>query len=196
MLKKIIADQVAESGKKLAAEALAWLTENLGADRAITRTEIAKLIMFAGEKEEITLDDAMNIVGDGSAVSMEDLTYAVGEGNFTAMNKALTKIFREDENAAVSIIRATLYHFQRLHLIKAKINAGMRGDEALRSLFPPVNFKREASFKRQVQMWSNEKIFKVLQLVVDTEKDCKTTGNPAELICSRALMQIASLAKK
>ncbi len=195
-LKTIISEQIAAGGKKISAEALMWLAENLGADRAVTRTEIDKLITFAGDKTEISLEEAMDIVGDGSAISLEDLAYAAGEGNFAALNKSLAKVFKEDENAAVAIIRTTLYHFQRLHLIKAKINAGMRGDEALRFLFPPVNFKRENSFKRQVQTWNQDKIFKVLKLLVDTEKDCKTTGNPAEIICSRTLMQITSLAKK
>ena len=195
-LKKLITEQLKINGKKISLDAINWLTENLGADRAITRNEISKLITFIGDKTDINLEDVMNIIGDGSATSMEDLIFATGEGNFNNMNKALNKIFYEDENAAVSIIRATIYHFQRLHLVKTNINNGMRGEEALHLLFPPINFKREPSFKKQIQIWSPEKIFNVLKLLVDTEKECKTTGTPAELICSRTLMQITLLANK
>src|SRR3546814_6709617 len=41
-LQTLIEDMVAEAGKRILPEAVAWLTDNLGTDRMVTRGEIAK----------------------------------------------------------------------------------------------------------------------------------------------------------
>jgi DNA polymerase-3 subunit delta len=89
----------------------------------------------------------------------------------------------------VAVVRTSLSHFQRVALVKAQ------GIEAMRRLRPPVHFKREASFKAQVARWSETNLNEALDLLLDTEALCKTTGVPAEAACGRALFNVAARAR-
>ena len=195
-LRSIIAADIKKAGKTADFATVSWLADNLGADRGLTRSEIQKLITFAGNEENITAEMAQSIVGDGSAASMDDLVYALADGNFAALDKVMARIFAEDDNAAVAIVRAAMYHFQRLHLTVARIANGASYFEAAKYLYPPVHFKKEDAFRAQLRLWNSAKIERVLRHLIDTEIECKASGNVPKTVCSAALLNICRLAKK
>ncbi len=47
----------------------------------------------------------------------------------------------------------------------------------------------------QVQRWTDSALSEALDLLLDTEVLCKTTGVPAEAACGRALFTIAARAR-
>ena len=65
----------------------------------------------------------------------------------------------------------------------------------MRKLRPPIHFSRTGSFKMQASRWSEERLADALDLLLETETLCKTTGMPAEAVCGRALFNIASMAR-
>ena len=65
----------------------------------------------------------------------------------------------------------------------------------MRKLRPPLHFSRTAAFKAQVQKWSEAKLFEALDLLLETEALCKTTGVPAEAACARALFNVAAMGR-
>ena len=52
-----------------------YLVGNLGSDRAVSRQEIEKLVLYAGAGGRIELADAIASVGDSSALELEDVIY-------------------------------------------------------------------------------------------------------------------------
>jgi DNA polymerase-3 subunit delta len=68
-------------------------------------------------------------------------------------------------------------------------------DEAMKKLRPPLHFSRSASFKSQAQKWNEARLFEVLDLLLESEALCKTTGVPAEAACARALFNVAAMAR-
>ena len=50
----------------------------------------------------------------------------------------------------VTVIRAMLRHLQRLHLLAARIAGGGSVDEAIRGARPPIFFKQQDSYRRQL----------------------------------------------
>ena len=194
-LREIITADLKKAGKTADSAAVSWLIANMGADRAITRSEIQKLIVFAGDKTKITLEIAQEVVGDGSAASKDDLVFALASGDFPKMDKLFTRIFKEDENAAVSVIRTAIYHFQKLHLTLARIENGMNSDAALKAIYPNLFYKKADEFKAQLRLWNRINIEKVLRYLVDTEIACKSTGNVPEIICANAFLNICRLTK-
>lgn len=61
-------------------------------------------------------------------------------------------------------------------------------------LTPRVIFFRENSFKRQLTLWSKDRIFSVLELLYKCERDTRSNSMPVEDVVSYTLMQIASAA--
>jgi DNA polymerase-3 subunit delta len=56
---------------------------------------------------------------------------------------------------------------------------------------PAVFFRLQPQFRRQVQAWRPELLANALGLVADAELACKRTGAPQDLLCQRALFDVA-----
>ena len=91
----------------------------------------------------------------------------------------------------MAVIRNVIRHFQRLHLVRGLVAKDLPVDKAMSRLKPPVIFLRTEAFRAQVRAWGDARIARALDLLLEAEGDCKTTGMPDQAICSRALLRIA-----
>jgi DNA polymerase-3 subunit delta len=82
-----------------------------------------------------------------------------------------------------------------LHRLAGAIAAGARLDEAMARLRPPPAFGRRDALQRQVRAWSVYRLADLLDLLVETEMQCKTTALPREAILRRAALRIAQAAR-
>lgn len=171
-------------------DAMAYLVGHLGGDRLASRRELEKLALFAGDGGRVGLADATQSIGDSAAMTIDDIVYAAAEGDAPALERALMRAFLEGE-VPVGVLRALMRHFQRLHLVQSRIAAGAGDEDALRSLRPPLFFKLQDRFKRQLRLWSQARAAQALTLLTQAEINAKTTGLPAEAICRDALLRIA-----
>lgn len=190
-----VADVVRETlkaeGLAIAADALDEAVAALGSDRGVTRREIEKLALYAHGQGRVTIEDVRAVVGDESEARTEEVCDAAGEGDMVRLDRALERLWISGASP-IGVVRTSLMHFQRLALVKSQAGGV---DAAIKRLRPPVHFKREASFKAQVQRWSDAALNEALDLLLDTEALCKTTSVPAEAACGRALFQIAARAR-
>jgi DNA polymerase-3 subunit delta len=166
-----------------------FLVEHLGGDRLLTRAELEKLTLYAGEGGRLELEDARAVIADAAALSLEDAVLAAAEGNPAALDRALARVFQEGESP-VSAIRALLRHLQRLHTLAARIGGGSV-EEAIRSARPPIFYKQQDSFRRQLSHWSEKRLRQALDRVAEAEFRMKLTGSPAETLCRAAMLDIA-----
>jgi DNA polymerase III subunit delta len=192
-LAAMIRETCAEHRIALSRDATDFLVGHLGGDRLLTRSELDKLTLYAGDGGRIGLDDARAVIADTAALSLDDALLAAAEGNAAALDRALARVFQEGESP-VSVIRALLRHLQRLHLLAARIAAGGSIDEAIRAARPPIFFKQQDSWRRQLGRWSEVRLRRMLDLVGDAEFRMKQTGLPAETICREALFSVARAA--
>jgi DNA polymerase-3 subunit delta len=107
-----------------------------------------------------------------------------------ALDRALGRVFQEGESA-VSVIRALLRHLQRLHVLAIRLAAGGSLDETIRAARPPIFFKQQDSWRRQLQRWSEARLRLALGRVAEAEFRMKQTGLPAETLCREALFSVA-----
>ena len=187
-------DQVFDARKVTASrEVRDFVAGSLGGDRLASRGELEKLALFAGEGGELGIEDAARALGDSARLSMDDLVYAAASGDFGGLERHLRRA-RDDGLAPVSILRAAQRHLQRLQLARAQIDQGKPAPEAMKSLRPPVMFMFADRFRRQLTHWSRARLAQGMDMAVEAELDCKSTGLPAEAVCERAMMRIAHLA--
>ena len=192
-LAAVVQEELRAGGLSVDPDALAFLVDHLGGDRRLTRAELAKLVMYMGAERRVRLEDAVACVGDSAALSLDDLTLAAADGDHATAQRVLDRLFTEGSQP-VSVLRALSRHFQRLHLAAGLVAAGRTPDQAMAALKPPVIFKAADRFKRQLTRWPPERLGRALQLLLEAEAECKTTGMPAAEITSRAVMQLARAA--
>ncbi len=95
----------------------------------------------------------------------------------------------------MSVIRAVLRHLHRLHTLVALVSAGTPPGEALRNARPPIFYKYENGFKRQLGLWNEARLRPELDRIARAEINMKTTGLPAETLCRQAMLALAQAAR-
>jgi DNA polymerase-3 subunit delta len=175
-------------------DAVQYLIEHLGGDRLMTRSELEKLVLYAGDGGRIDLDDARLAVGDSAAVDLDDALMAAAEGDAPRLDRVLSRVFQEGESA-VAVIRRALRHLQRLQLLTARRAGGSNVDEIIRATRPPIFFKHQDGFRRQLTLWTEAALRRELDRLAEAELNMKTTGLPAETICREALLRLSQAAR-
>ncbi|MCJ9429827.1 DNA polymerase III subunit delta [Kordiimonas marina] len=176
-------------------DAVAYLVDNLGSDRMISRAELDKLVLYMGKQSsQVTLADAKACVGDTAALGLNQIAEAVTAGNLTQLEKYLERAWTAG-HSAIPILRHLQLRMMRFHLARGHMDEGLSASEAMGKLRPPVFFGERDRFQGELGRWSSRKIETALDILLKAELDCKTTGNPAEVICARALLRLAKAAR-
>jgi DNA polymerase III subunit delta len=189
-LADLVRETCAAQHVAISRDAVDFLVSHLGGDRLLSRAELAKLTLYAGDGGRLGLEDARAVIADSAALSLDDAVLAAAEGDAAALDRALARVFQAGESP-VSVIRAMLRHLQRLHLLALQVVRGGTVDAAVRSARPPIFFKEQDSFRRQLQRWSEPRLRAALDRVAEAEFRMKLTGLPAETICREALFSLA-----
>ena len=84
-LTETIRAALGETGVGIDADALSWVSDQLGADRVSTRQEVEKLALYVGPGGRVDLDAAMACVGDLAGLSLDDALFAATEGDVAAL---------------------------------------------------------------------------------------------------------------
>ena len=190
----VIRDTLASHRVTASRDATQYLMDYLGGDRLVTRSELEKLALYVGDGGRIELDDAVFLVGDSAALELDDAVMAAAEGDAARFDRVLGRVFQEGESA-VSVVRATSRHLHRLQLLAARVAAGTPIDEVMRAARPPIFFKHQDSFRRQLARWREGPLRAALDHIARAEIGIKSTGFPAETLCREALLAVAQAAR-
>ncbi|HEY1300979.1 MAG TPA: DNA polymerase III subunit delta, partial [Stellaceae bacterium] len=119
----VIRESLAAHRVGASGDALDYLVDRLGGDRLLTRSELEKLALYAGDGGRVELDDAVLLVGDSAALELDDAVMAAAEGDAARLDRVLGRVFQEGASP-VAAVRAMLRHLQRLHALAAMVTAG------------------------------------------------------------------------
>jgi DNA polymerase-3 subunit delta len=194
-LAALIRESLASHRITLDHDALCYLVEHLGEDRLSTRSELEKLALYVGEGGHVELADARAAIGDSAAIDLDDAMMAATEGDMPRLERALNRLFQQGASP-VSVIRALLRHLHRLHVLAAEIAGGASPEAVLRAARPPIFFKQQDSFRRQLDLWSAARLRPELDRLAAAEFDMKTGIFPPETICRAAMLALAQRASR
>jgi DNA polymerase III subunit delta len=194
-LAAVIRQTLTERRVTASRDAAQFLVEHLGGDRLLTRSELEKLALYAGDGGRVELEDARLSVSDTAALELDDAVMAVAEGDTPRVERVLGRVLQEGESP-VSIVRALLRHLHRLHTLAARLASGAALEEVVRNARPPIFFKQEEGFRRQLALWTEARLRPQLDRVATAELHMKTTGFPAETICREVMLAVAQSARQ
>ena len=193
-LYEVVRSAMKDIGVGIASDAVEEAVSRLGSDRGVTRRELEKLALYAGNTKQISREDVRAVMGDEAEARVEEVCDAAGLGDLARLDLALERYFIADGNP-VAVLRNAMGHFQKLALTRALTARGEPIDAALKRLRPPMHFSRVTSFKGQANNWSEERLAEALDILLDAVALCKTTAVPAEAACGRALFNVAAMAR-
>ena len=181
------------------ADALALWTPLLEGDRALTRGEIEKMILYKGDGmtpgEMVSMDDIRNVAAGGQVASIDDIIQSAMSGDVDACDYAYRTAMAGKMNSAV-ILRSLQRHITRLLEAHAHMSSGDSIESAMRSLRPPVFRMQERAFMGQVRKWRQTMLQKVLSQSLEAERQVKTAGSPADAIVGRLLLALGTYAAR
>lgn len=190
-LVKFASEQFRAAGVSITQDGNALLASLLASDRGVARGEVEKLILYAGKGGKLDYDDVAASIGNSATLNFDAAGWAAASGNFAELDRALDRLFAEG-TATIAILRSAQRHFLRLYEV---VGSSDPVSMAVKSLRPPIFWKDEDRFRAQAENWRLNRIEDALQKLLQAELDCKRTGTRDQLMCSRALMSIASMAK-
>ena len=169
------------------------LQSRLGADRALSRSEIEKLALYCLGRSQITFEDVDMLVGDAAGLAIERIAEAVADGRTKSAVSDFGRALASGENAQM-IIGVLQRYFQKLHRVRSDVDAGQRLDDALKYLRPPLFFKQKDIFARQVRSWTRGQLDQALRRISDAAKTARLSSHLEDVIAERLILALASMA--
>ncbi|MBK8173934.1 MAG: DNA polymerase III subunit delta [Rhodospirillales bacterium] len=192
-LRGFIAGELRGHGIAISTDAAEMLAESLGADRALTRSELDKLALYVGEGNPAGIGDVLAVMSGAGEISLDDIVFTACSGNLAGLDRRLTAGFAEGLEA-IALLRAVSRHLRRLMAVRALRDGGVPIKQAMETLRPVVFFRLQPAFRRHVEMWKMTHLAQGLALVSECELRCKTSGTPQQLVCKRTMFEVARLA--
>lgn len=189
-LKTTITQHIQQSGKSIAPDALAWLQENLGRDRAITTSEIDKLLTYTTHQDSITLEDCFAVVAGASAVNVFSLCDAVGLRDIKTVDKALNILVEEGEDLNM-IFALVVRHLRRIAQAQEAVQTGQPAQTAIKTLSPPVFFNQQ-QFIQQMNSYPQQRAAQITARALAAQKQARQGILPQDLVLSRAILSFAA----
>ena len=189
-LASLAREMVESAGLKLGQDVVDVLVTRLGADRALSRGEIDKLILYCAGKTSVEIEDVEAIVGDATESTMDGAVIAAAAGEPERVAREFDRAVNAGENPQV-IIGAAQRYFLRLHRVRAGIDAGRSAEDVLRSMRPPVHFKQKDALMAQCRLWSSAALAEAAQRIASTARTARLAGGMDAMLAERLLLNLA-----
>ena len=191
----IISEQLGRNNLSITNDARLYLSQILGADRALSRSELEKLSLYCADKTTVELAGVEAICGDASALSLDEMIDAIFEGKPAHADQRLDRLVSSG-TPPQSIIAATSQHLLRMQHFASETDAGRPAKQVVDAARPPVFWKRKESFVRQLTSWRSEDLATALSNVRDAELQTRQYPALANVIVHRAVLSLASRASR
>ena len=193
-LRQTIQNVLSQSGYTIMPDAVAFLTESLGADKGATLSELSKLMLYKGDEKQITLDDAQACFAGSAPASMDELLMSALSGDAKTTQKKLNLLISEG-TTSVAVIRAFLNKINQLLRVQGWMAQGAGVDEAIKKTPPFISFKYANLWKQIVLSWPTSFTVEAQKLAIEAEKNSKS-GLPDDIVLARFTASICQGGKK
>ena len=189
-LDRIIDEETRASGLAITAEARDALKGLIGGDRLASRSEVAKLCLYAAGAGEIGVDDVRAVVGDASAFAVDESIDAAALGDAGEFARLYRRLLAAG-TADFVVAGAALRHFDFLHRARSLFD---QGSDAQSVVGPQIFYKRKAAVARQIALWPLGRIERALALLNQAVVDSRLRAAISGEVVGQAMMMVCVLA--
>jgi DNA polymerase III subunit delta len=190
-LSRLIDAELTEAGLGIDRETRDYLMTRLGADQALSRSEVVKLALYAKGGRSVSHEDIDAIVGDAAETALENFVYAASGGDARAALSELQRLAAAgtDKAAALSALGR---HFTQLHRVAAAISSGGGMEQSVKSLRPRPHFKREPAFLAHCKRWGPARLARTLPLIQEAVRRTRRSPDLEGAFAERLVLTITS----
>jgi DNA polymerase III subunit delta len=190
-LASLIDAELAEAGLGIDGGTRRYLMSRLGADQALSRSEVAKLALYAKGGTTVTHDDIEAIVGDAAETALETFVYAASSADPAEALRELQRLAASGTESQAALI-ALARHFTQLHKVAPALASGGSAEDALRSLRPRPHFKREPEFVAHCRRLGAARLAHFLPLIQETMRRSRRSPELEGAFTERLLLALTS----
>jgi DNA polymerase-3 subunit delta len=188
-LTRLIDDELSDAGLRIAPDARAVLMSLIGGDRQASRNEIAKLVLYARGKDEVTLDDVQAIITDASALAIDPIIDGAFAGKSAEVELAFGKAIAADTSVG-SIMFAAQRQAALLHKARLAVDEGQPADAVVeRSM--RLHFSRRADVLTALRNLTAERLQQFMTQLAEANFEMRLRPALAQAIAQRALSLVA-----
>ena len=176
------------AGLSIDRETRDYLMTRLGADQALSRSEVVKLALYAQGAGRVDHEDIDAIVGDAAETALENFVYAASGGDARAALSELQRLAAAgtDKAAALSALGR---HFTQLHRVASATGSI---DQTVKSLRPRPHFKREPVFLAHCKRWGTARLARTLPLIQEAVRRTRRSPELEGAFAERLVLTITS----
>lgn len=178
---KIIHAKFAAVDKRLDDDALYYLKSALKGDYQLICNELEKLLLYAYDKDTLTIDDIKLVINIDLIANGDDLCTYFAQKDTQAFLIEIERLMAQGINM-VLIIRALIRYYMNLYIVVSKIDEKENIDTAIKNLSPPIFFKRVADFKKVAFHIQRTEIVAVIAKLYQAEINFKLDPKSFDLL--------------
>jgi DNA polymerase III subunit delta len=192
-VERIVTETIRSAGKTIDPSALDLLTGSLGADRALTRNEVDKLLLYSGDDLHLEVAHVEASVIDAAKIEPSAAIDAAFGGALADVEPSARRVL-DDGLDAGALLGMGYRHGQALLAILRARNDGLATKDAAKR--QGIHFRREAQVARQAALWSESRLLLGLGQLSQGVAECRKNNTLASSIAIRCLWGLALAARK
>lgn len=161
-----------------------------GNDTAIINNEINKLILFIGDKKQISLTDVQECLSFGAVKNLDEIIDLILTKNPAKVVSTITLLTSLNENITL-ILRVLLRTWSQIKDIHAYMEDGASLEKAIDSLYPAVFFRTKNTYMKCVNRFNTTEINYFLQQTLKAEAGLRQNSMPKMLLLRNLIVSIA-----
>lgn len=193
-LSAVVDETLRAQGFSIAREARSALLASLGGDRLATRGELAKLMLYAHGRREITLEDVDAILSDVSSLAMDAVVDAAFAGEGAGLEIGSRRLAAEGVSAS-TLLGAALRHALTLLSARLAVEEG-RPIQAVVKEMKGLHFRREPHVERHLQRWTAQTLRSAIALIQSGILQTRRLADLDDTIAAKTLLDLARTARR
>ena len=191
VLDSLVDAEARAAGLAIAPDARAALVHMIGADRRTTRGEIAKLMLYARGRSQITVEDVEAIVSDAAPSNLDQVIDNALLGDLPAVETSVSRFFHDGGEADYLMIRLVA-RLTLLHRLRLEMDQGRSFEAACQALFVKLPISARRALARQAERWTTDSIAARLPAIRQASARVRTDSQLADVLATRALWTLAT----
>lgn len=177
---------------KMSGEVVELFHQLVGSNLQDINAELIKLRQYLGEKKQASVDDVLKAVSRVRLESVFDLTDAIGRGDRARALYCLVNLLDNGQNE-VGILALISRHIRILKLVHEGMKEGLSGPKlSSRAGISPYFLK---SYMEQARAWSERKIERTFQALLDTDRALKSSPVAAHIWLENFIVHTCDLSR-